>query len=115
MLVTSSVYTVGHSTQPGARLLELLAHHQITAVADVRSQPYSRMNPQFNRETLRASLNSAGMTYAFLGHELGARSADRSCYIDGKVQYDRLARTDLFRAGIDRVEHGSATHRIARS
>jgi uncharacterized protein (DUF488 family) len=54
-----------------------------------------------------------GVAYVFLGHELGARSPDPADYIDGVVQYDRLARHASFRAGIDRLESGSSTERIA--
>jgi uncharacterized protein (DUF488 family) len=85
----------------------------ISAIADVRSRPFSRMNPQFNRENLYVALKAAGVCYAFLGLELGARTDDTSCYVDGKVQYELLSRTDLFQAGLRRIRHGIRTHRIA--
>ena len=108
-----SVYTIGHSTHPTERIIELLNLHEITAVADVRSHPYSRFNPQFNRENLRAALKAAGISYVFLGRELGARTDDRSCYVDGTVQYDRLAGTKLFQKGLMRVAEGVRGHRVA--
>lgn len=107
------VYTIGHSTHSTERLINLLVRHGITAVADVRSQPYSRTNPQFNREALQANLKDAEIAYVFLGRELGARTEDPSCYVRGRVQYDRLARTDLFRQGIQRILTGMSTHQIA--
>lgn len=107
------VYTIGHSTHSIERLVELLIQHGVTAVGDVRSQPYSRVNPQFNREPLREALKSAGIAYVPLGRELGARTDDRSCYCNGKVQYDRLARTEHFQHGLERVKGGASTHRIA--
>lgn len=108
-----TVFTIGHSTHPSTKLVELLRRNEIGAVADVRSQPYSRMNPQFNREPLKDALKRAGISYVFLGRELGARSEDRSCYIDGKVQYDRLAKTELFQQGLARVVDGAGRLRIA--
>lgn len=111
--MADTVYTLGHSTHSSERLVELLTLHGITAVADVRSHPYSRFNPQFNRETLRAALKTAGISYVFLGRELGARSEDRSCYEGGKVQFDRLAATAIFQAGLTRIAEGAASHRIA--
>jgi uncharacterized protein (DUF488 family) len=111
--MTQIVFTIGHSTHSSAKLIELLRRNEITAVADVRSQPYSRMNPQFNRETFQSALKAAGTAYVFLGRELGARSEDRSCYVDGKVQYDRLAKTALFQEGLTRVKQGAARYRIA--
>ncbi|NUN50661.1 MAG: DUF488 domain-containing protein [Candidatus Brocadiae bacterium] len=108
------ILTVGHSNHPPEKLIELLRAHGVTAVADVRSQPYSRYTPQFNRETLEAILKREGLAYVFLGRELGARSDDRSCYDQsGRVRYERLAATDLFRSGLQRVLQGAAKHRIA--
>lgn len=111
--MTATVYTIGHSTNSGEKLLELLRRNEISAVADVRSQPYSRMNPQFNREPLKAALKGAGISYVFLGKELGARSEDKGCCVDGKLQYERLAKTELFQQGLTRVIDGAARHRIA--
>ena len=111
--MTETVYTIGHSTHSIERLVELLKSYEITALCDVRSQPYSRMNPQFNRETLKQELQAAGIKYVFLGQELGARSDDKSCYRSGRVQYDLLAKTALFRRGIERVREGARSYRVA--
>jgi uncharacterized protein (DUF488 family) len=111
--MSECVYTIGHSTHEPERFIELLRAHEIAAVGDVRSSPYSRMNPQYNRETLKTILAAADITYVFLGRELGARSQDPACYERGKVQYDRLARTELFRAGLDRVRDGMERFRLA--
>ncbi len=99
--MTGTIYTIGHSNHPLERFIALLKQHGINVLCDVRSDPYSRVNPQFNRDALKAALLKNGITYIFLGKELGARSEDPSCYVHGKVQYDRLARTALFRKGID--------------
>jgi uncharacterized protein (DUF488 family) len=87
------VLTIGHSTHPIETFLGLLHQHGVTAVADVRSAPYSRFNPQFNKDALEHDLKEHGIRYVFLGRELGARSDDPSCYDKGRVQYGRLART----------------------
>lgn len=108
-----AVFTIGHSTYTVDHFVELLRKHSITAVCDVRSKPYSRVNPQFNREALKQALARAGIEYVFLGKELGARSEDPSCYRNGQVQYELLAKTDLFKRGITRVKTGAATYRIA--
>lgn len=107
------VFTIGHSTHPVERFFELLKKHGITVLADVRSQPYSRANPQFNQEALQLSLQESGIKYVFLGMELGARSEDESCFDNGKVQYDRLSKTALFQSGLERVKKGMQDYRIA--
>ena len=106
------VLTIGHSNHALDALIALLHRHRVTALADVRSAPYSRFNPQFNRESLADSLKKCGIEYVYLGHELGGRSADPTCYEDGRVRYDRVAKTESFRHGLDRVVHGAANHLI---
>jgi uncharacterized protein (DUF488 family) len=108
-----TVFTIGHSTHPLERLIALLKLHRITALGDVRSKPYSRTNPQFNREDLKRGLREVDIAYVFLGNELGARSQDPQCYDHGRVQYDRLAQTELFRRGLSRVQEGMKKYRLA--
>ena len=107
------VLTIGHSNHPLEFFLELLARHHVAAVADVRSAPYSRFNPQYNREHLAATLKACDIGYVFLGSELGERSDDPSCYEHGHIRYDRLADTPGFRRGLERVERGMEDYRIA--
>ena len=109
-----SLYTVGHSNHNLAHFLSLLKHHEITAIADVRSHPFSRYCPHFNQSKLKNELVKHKIAYSFLGRELGARSDDGSCYDqNGQVQYGKLAETEEFRLGVQRLIEGSATYRIA--
>jgi len=108
------ILTIGHSNHALESFVELLRQHRVSALADVRSAPYSRFNPQFNREPLAASLKAAGIAYVYLGRELGGRPGNRSCYDDeGRVLYDRIAATESFRRGLERVVDGAVRHRIA--
>lgn len=107
------VFTIGHSTHSIEFLIDLLQRHDVTAVADVRSVPYSRFNPQFNQNDLERALAAHHIKYVFLGKELGARSEDPSCYENGRVQYGRLVQTECFRNGIERVIEGTRKYRIA--
>lgn len=107
------VFTIGHSTHPIETFIALLKQHGIGALADVRSAPYSRFNAHFNKEALERSLKEQGIKYVFLGRELGARSEDPACYKNGRVRYPLLARTALFRQGIERVLKGAKDYRVA--
>ena len=109
----SPIFTIGHSTHPIERFVGLLQQHGIEWLADVRSTPFSRFNPQFNRASLAHSLASAGIRYEFMGEELGARSNDPSCFENGRVSYARLAATPLFRRGLQRVRDAAASQRVA--
>lgn len=107
------LYTIGHSNLPMVQFLSLLNGCSITAVADVRSQPYSRHYPQFSQGALKISLQEAGIAYVFLGKELGARSENPACYRHGKVSYELLAKEPLFSEGLNRLRKGMENHRIA--
>lgn len=60
----TAVLTVGHSTRPLAEFIALLSGHSVSRLIDVRTVPRSRHNPQFNRDTLPAALEDAGIRYA---------------------------------------------------
>jgi len=107
------VLTIGYSNHSADRFLELLRQNAVTAIADVRSQPYSRFNPAFSRKELKEMLRAEGIAYVFLGRELGARSDDPACYAGGRVLYRKLAEKPLFREGLARVIKGAQTHRLA--
>ncbi|HPK54585.1 MAG TPA: DUF488 domain-containing protein [Smithellaceae bacterium] len=107
------LFTIGHSVHTVSGFVDLLKRHAISALCDVRSSPYSRYTPQFNRESLKDEILKQGIAYIYLGAELGPRSLDPSCYENGKVQYKRLAEKEIFQQGLDRLRKGMATHRIA--
>ena len=91
----------------------MLQRYGVTEVADVRSAPYSRFNPQFNREELAYSLAACGIEYAFFGLELGGRPDDASCYENGRVRYNRVSNTRSFQRGIERVVQDMTGHCVA--
>jgi uncharacterized protein (DUF488 family) len=71
------------------------------------------LNPQFNKEPFKAALKECGLSYVFLGDELGARSPDPNCYINGKVQYELLGQTAAFKIGLERLQTGATKFRVA--
>jgi uncharacterized protein (DUF488 family) len=107
------VFTIGHSTHPIERFVALLKRNGIEALADVRSTPFSRFNPQFNKQRLAASLKDEGIDYLFLGKELGARSDDPGCYQGDQVRYERLAATPAFKEGLARVKKEAGVRAVA--
>lgn len=112
-MIPGTVFTIGHSTHSFEAFQDLLRQYEVTAVADVRSMPVSRFTPQFNRDAVKRSLYAARIKYVFLGGELGARSDDATCYVDGRVQYGRLAQTPEFARGVERLMKGAQVERIA--
>jgi len=111
--ISVELFSIGHSTHTLEALVSILKRHGVTEVADVRSTPYSRFNPQFNRDSLADSLASHGIRYVFLGRELGGRPDDPACYENGRVRYDRVAATPVFQRGLDRVIQDAAACNVA--
>jgi uncharacterized protein (DUF488 family) len=107
------IWTIGHSNHSAVRFIDLLHGAGIDCVADVRSTPFSRRNPQFSQKPLAASLKDAGIDYWFLGDALGARPKDADCYEGGKASYARIAATPAFQEAIHALIDGSHAKRIA--
>ncbi len=105
------IYTVGHSNRSQEEFLELLACFHIQAIADVRAFPTSRKYPHFARERLEATLPGAGISYLWLGEELGGYrrrglgegSPNRGWQAGGFRNYADHMLTPQFRRGIDRL------------
>ncbi len=100
------IYTIGHSNHPKEAFLALLERYRITALADVRSFPYSRRYPDYNREVLKEWIKSYGIAYVFLGEQLGGRSQPLDLT-------DRLKTKPSLAQGLERLRQGMARYRIA--
>ena len=75
---------------------------------------WSRFAPQFNSESLRQSLLESGVDYVFLGAELGGRPEGERFYDnEGHVLYGKVAMSSAFARGLDRLETGARTRRVA--
>ena len=109
----AAVFTIGHSNHSLETFSNLLTRHGVGVLADVRSTPYSRFNPQFNREPLKHALKSSEIEYVYFGGELGGRPNDAACYEGGRVRYDRVAKTRYFRRGVEQVMKVAEEHRVA--
>lgn len=110
---TEPIFTIGHSTHSLEHFIQLLKCSEITAVADVRSRPYSARSPQFNREELKRALNQKRIAYRFFGKTLGGRPTDPKLYVRGTADYEAMAQTELFKEGVEKVLKGAQKHRVA--
>jgi uncharacterized protein (DUF488 family) len=117
----NELFTVGHSTHPIERFVELLRAHRIQVLCDVRRFPGSRRNPQFNAEALRGSLTDAGIEYESFGDELGGRrKASKVPHRPSAVWrndafrgYAEYMETPGFAAGLERLEQLGRERRTA--
>lgn len=104
-MVKKPLYTIGHGNRKSEDFLALLKEFGIEYLIDVRSQPYSKFNPQFNQNELRFFLEGNGIKYVFMGDNIGGRPKDISCYdSEGKVDYEAVKTKDFFIDGIERLK-----------
>lgn len=112
------IWTVGHSTRSLDELVELLRAFDVTVLADIRSIPKSRHNPQFNGDSLRSQLRSRGVRYAHLPELGGLRrtrkdspnAAWRNASFRGFADYMLTAE---FEAGLAKLRAWTAEGRVA--
>ena len=115
------VFTIGHSTRPLAEFVDLLQQADITLVADVRTVPRSRTNPQYNRETLPSSLAEFQIAYdhfpalgGLRGREHGIAPAVNAFWDNANFHnYADYAMTAPFRSGLDALRVLVRTQRCA--
>jgi uncharacterized protein (DUF488 family) len=93
------IKTIGHSTHPIERFIDLLKSGGVDVLVDVRSMPYSRRHPQFSKERLTKSLEAVGIAYAWEGAALGGKGG----------AYNDAAERPAFRTTLDRLIDRSAT------
>lgn len=101
------VFTIGYGGRNLDEIVAQLKDWEVKFVVDVRSQPYSRYQPEFSRDALSAGLAGVGLEYLFMGDQLGGRPDDPACYTaNGNVDYAAVRRLDVFRQGIQRLLTG---------
>lgn len=99
----STIYSIGHGNKTLEKFIEELHSYNIEYLFDVRSKPYSKFNPHFNRELLEAELTHNNVTYIYAGDYLGGLPSDISCYVKGKVDYEKVKEKDFFKEGINTI------------
>jgi uncharacterized protein (DUF488 family) len=97
------IYTIGYGNRSVDEFIALLLRYHIEYIIDVRSQPYSRYSPDFAKKTLEARLQQQNIGYVFMGNLLGGRPEDKTCYVDGRVDYAIVGTKAFYLQGIQRL------------
>jgi uncharacterized protein (DUF488 family) len=103
-----TIYTIGHSTRSADEFLQILRRYEIRCVADVRTVPRSRRNPQFNREALSAAMAEAGVEYQHFPDLGGFRdphpdSPNSGWENDSFRGFADYMQTEGFRSGLEKL------------
>ncbi len=104
--------TVGHASLAVNEFVALIQTYGVNCIVDVRSMPYSRFAPQFNRESLKTDLQLNDIEYLYLGHYLGGRrDSPEVLFPNGHVDFSKVRNLEDFQKGvrqaIEKVRAGS--------
>ena len=111
-MANNTLFTIGYSSFSAEEFIGVLHSHNIKAVVDVRSQPYSKFHPDYNKQSLPSVLRENGIQYVFLGKELGARRDEPACYKNGRVIYPLVMEAKGFKDGVKRLLTGIEKMRV---
>ena len=112
------IYTIGHSTRSQEALMKLLTIYGVQAVIDIRVIPYSRHNPQFNREEMQRVYGRCGIRYQHLEALGGTRPPKevteraRSCSERSRGFAEYMTST-IFREGIQHLLEMASQEQLA--
>lgn len=111
-MIKNTVYSIGHSTHSIDVFANLLNKCEISALADVRSVPWSRYQTHFNKDELKSSLRDYGMDYRFYGKALGGRPDKPSLFNGLVANYEAMSQVESFKQGIKLIIEGSKKHKL---
>jgi uncharacterized protein (DUF488 family) len=110
-MMAQPFFTIGHSTRTLEEFTGLLVPNGVTLLVDVRTVPRSRTNPQYNADTLPASLGASGIGYEHIAALGGLRAHRRAVppevngYWENRSfhNYADYAMGPEFHAGLERL------------
>jgi len=104
-----TIYTIGHSNTSAREFINILKHHNIETVIDVRSAPYSKYASWFNKDNIKSELEGVGIAYSFMGNVLGGRPKQiyddkfHTADIITDVKYKKIMEQEWYRGGISKL------------
>jgi uncharacterized protein (DUF488 family) len=118
MKTPPTVLTIGHSTHPIGEFVEMLKAHGVQTVADIRTVPRSRHNPQFDQAALPGLLADAGLEYVYIKELGGLRKTDKNPVNGGWRNnsfrgYADHMQTPEFLAGMEKLMELASRRRVA--
>ena len=113
MMEQREILTIGYGGRATDDFIALLQRYKIEALVDVRTQPYSKFNPDFTRAQFSKILTRAGINYIFMGDSLGGRPDDEDCFVAGKLNAARCEERDWYQRGIDKLKTLTMKRRVA--
>ena len=104
----SHIFSIGHGSKDIKELILELQSFDIEFLVDIRSKPYSKFYTHFNQGFLKYSVEEYHIKYGYMGDLLGGLPLDRTCYTDGKVDYNKLKNREFFIEGLKRLQNANS-------
>lgn len=99
----TKIFTIGYGNRKINTFIQLLQKYEIETLIDIRTNPYSKWNPEFSARKLEFNLLKNSIQYLFLGIELGGKPKYPDCYTDGIVDYPLIQTKQFFKDGIEEI------------
>lgn len=104
--MTQSIFTVGIGNLPIQDFIKNLQRNKVQAVIDIRSKPYSRYRPSYNRQNIEKHLSACKIGYKFLGNDLGGLPNNPALYTNDLPDYEKIRKTIFYQQGLNYLEKG---------
>ena len=102
-MTDNCVFTVGYGNRSLLDLVDILNTHDIEYLIDVRSHPFSKFNPEYNKPDLISFFEKHRINYLFWGYELGGTPDNPDVKSDGIVVYSSIMELDSFKEKVGRI------------
>jgi uncharacterized protein (DUF488 family) len=113
MTTVKGFLTIGHGRRTLAEFNGLLKTYGVKCLVDVRSIPFSRFNPQYNRKALDENLSHQNISYMFMGDTLGGRPKDDASYDENhNINYQKLKTRPFFKSGMSKLRELSLKEEV---
>ena len=100
------IFTLGYSGFLFREFAGMLRENHINAVIDVRSSPYSRHFPDYDKENIKYALAHQHIYYRSYAREFGARQDNPAFYTDGIMDFEKFSCSEQFLQGIEKLTEG---------
>ncbi len=99
------LYSIGHGNKTIDEFIAELNKFKIEYLIDIRSKPYSKFYPWFNKTALKYAIKKTRkIVYGYMGDTIGGLPDKKYlCYTNDKVDYNKLAKMDFFQNGLQRL------------
>lgn len=107
-----NLYTIGYSGYNIENFISSLLELEVNAIVDVRSSPFSKTFPDFNKDKIYKYLRRYNIYYIPMAEELGARPNNRAVYTDNQVDFLKMSESSSFLNGCYRIKEGLVNYTI---